>query len=262
MENLKKTHYWLNFQFNDHDSVTTPRQARAVELIKNTQLAIQVAAPVGCSDTTIIIQQENLVSTVHPPSLLSTPFARITSFAHVSIEEVRTIIAGVHSAFHRKLTRLINPLQFLQLGLESRHEYISTFMWVTALDSLLMAGNTSLFAERLTTILGPDTYVLPAIDPGGQPSFRIADIVEDLYEFRSVIAHGKVIPDKFLSTSELVNTSGEIITSYPPKSRYSQMMQESSLFLLTTVLRKIFVNGLIPTFTGMKSWKDRMKKPF
>jgi hypothetical protein len=260
MKNLQGTHNWLNLRFTDSISANSLRQARAVELIRNTQLGIQIAAPVGCVDTTVIIQHGHLVSTVHPPPLESTPFARIVNFANMPLGDVRAIISGVHSVFRKKLTRLINPLQFFQLGLESRHEYISTFMWATALDALIMAGNPTLFGKRLTALLGEHTYVLPAIDPGGQPCFRVADIVDDLYEFRSVIAHGKVVPDKFLKHSELINTNAERILSYPPGSRYSRIMQESALFLLTTVLRKLFINQLIPIFANVKLWKDRMRR--
>jgi hypothetical protein len=260
-ENLRKVQSWLKIEYFDQDGTQSLKQVRAVELIRNTQLAIQIAAPVGCGDLTVLIQHQNLISTVHVPPMTSTPWGRIIGFDNCTLPSIRRIVRGVHFSFHSKINRLINPLNFFQMGLESTNPYIRTFMWVTALDAVLMARNLEIFVKRLCNFLGENSFVLPAIDPGGQPKYRVKDVAADLYHFRSAIAHGDLIQQEFLELSGLINTTGNEISSYPPQTRYTQVLEECALFLIAGVFRKLFLEDLGRTFRNVKAWRKKLNQP-
>ena len=98
---------------------------------------------------------------------------------------------------------MINPLYFFSLGLESTNPYISTFLWLSGLDSLLMAATRKQFCDRLVNVFGEKAFILPRCDPGGQPNYQVGAMVEDLYTFRSAIAHGQLIPKSLLAQVRL-----------------------------------------------------------
>ena len=158
--------------------------------------------------------------------------------------------------------RLTNPLYLFELGLESTNGYVRTLLWVSALDALLMAGTRGLFVERLSNALGSTTLVLPKVDPGGQPSYRVREFASDLYDLRSDIAHGRTISNKFLVPRPFTNVAGGRIDSYPPNPRYSQILEECALFSLTGVLRRIFLDALVQTFSDTRAWRARLGRPF
>ncbi len=265
MESLNRCPFWVHLGFWDEDVRLSVRQRRAVELVKHTRLAIQIAAPVGCDESTILVsykngQNDKGVSTVHQPSMRSTPWGRICGFDSVSLLVIQQVVRNVHLVFASKLLRLINPLYFLELGLESVNEYIGTFLWVSGLDSILMASNPNTFCERLCNVLGEKTYVLPCA--GDQPGYRVGDIAKDIYDYRSAIAHGQLIPEKFRQISGFKDTNGVEIGYYPPNALYLHVLHECALFLLTGVLRKILTHQLLPTFSNVTSWKQALKHPF
>ena|ERR1700730_16989250 len=65
--------------------------------------------------------------------------------------------------------------------------------------------------RRLVNILGEQTFVLPNVDPGGQPKYRVGEIAEEIYDLRSKIARGSLIPKKFLEQVRLRNVLDEVI---------------------------------------------------
>jgi hypothetical protein len=265
VENLNRESIWLCLKFSDTDSMNSPRTTRALELIRNTQLAIQILAPVGCSNNTMLIRREDsgrIVSTVHTQPLVSTPWGRINAFGDCSLSDIRRVVSGVHGIFHSQILRLVNPLYWLQLGLESKNNHIRTFQWVSGLDSLLMAGNSNAFRERLVNVHGDKTFVLPKVGPDGQPKYSVEEVAEDLYGLRSVTAHGQLIPKKFLEFCEFTNTLGAKIPSYPFPTRYFNILEECALFLFVGVLRKIFMAGLVKTFIDVRSWRQKLRHPF
>jgi hypothetical protein len=235
---------------------------RTIEIVNNTRLAIQSVAPVGCDDSTIIISSQDGVSTVHRPPMKSTPWGRIVGYENCSLSDIRCVVRGVQAAFRSRTLRLINAVYFLELGLQATNDYIGTFLWVSGLEAILMAGNSVKFRDRLVNILGAQTFIFPSISPSGQPKYRVAEIAEDLYEFRSAIARGQLISKKFLAVSGLIDTNGVEISSYPPHCQYWYVLHECALFLLTAVLRKIFLEHRIRSMSDTTFWRARLDHPF
>src|SRR6267142_1428453 len=117
MENLKRIHWWITLNCRADSSGLSKRQQRAVEIVRYTRLAIQLVAPVGCDESTIVVSGPNGVSTVQPPAMPSTPWGRISGSENAaSLAEIRRVVRGVNSIIRFRVPRLINSLNFLELG--------------------------------------------------------------------------------------------------------------------------------------------------
>jgi len=243
-------------------SALSPRQHRAAEIVRFTRLAIQLVAPVGCNESTIVVSGRNGVSTVHPPAMVSTPWGRITGYENVSLDEIRRVVRGVNTILRFRVPLIINSLNFLELGFGAQNPAISTFLWVSGIESLLMAGTVQNFTQRLKNVLGEQTFMLPKVDPGGQPKYRVGDMAEDVYELRSNVAHGSLINKKFLSPTTLKNIQDRDIVAYSPPTQYLHIVRECALFLLARVLHKIFLDDCAKVANDTKAWKAKLKKPW
>lgn len=131
-------------------------------------------------------------------------------------------------------------------------------MFVMGLDMLFMAGETDAFMKRLGGFLGVDSYVFPPDSiMNWQPNTTVRDVLKDLYDFRNIIAHGQEIPEHpYRQKCDLMSTDGDRI-NYDDYYR-AELMLESSLFMLTTTLRRIFTEGLIEEVKNTAKWRSRM----
>ena len=134
-------------------------------------------------------------------------------------------------------------------------------MWVMALDMLFMAEAKIPFVERLTGFLGVDTLVFPPLTCEFQPDLTVGCVATDLFQLRSIIAHGKQIPEgPFLESRELVNTNPKcLVPNEDFTYSYSQVLRASALFLLVHSLRKIMVEDLIDVVGDDKKWRQKLK---
>jgi hypothetical protein len=169
--------------------------------------------------------------------MTSTPWGRIGGYENVSLDEIRKVVRGVSSIFRFPVSRLINPLQFLELGFGQVNPYIGMFLWVSGMDSLLMAGTSKNFKDRLVNVFGETTFVLPKVDYMEQPRYRVGEVAGDIYELRSAIAHGSLIPTRCLEMVGLEDLRGKANTAYG-SVQYLQVMRECALFLLIDYSRK------------------------
>lgn len=262
MENLRRVPFWVSLECRADNTALSRRQQRAVEIVRSTRLAIQLVAPVGCNESTIVISGPHGVSTVHPPPMPSTPWGRVAGYENATLAEIRRVVRGVNSVIRFRVPRLINSLKFLELGFGAENQYISTFLWVSGLDAILMAGTPQNFRQRLANVLGEQTFVLPKVDPGGQPKYRVGEIAEDVYELRSKIAHGSLIPKKFLEQVRVKNVKEKDIEAYAPPTQYLHIVRECALFLLTAVLRKIFLEDCADVATNTNAWRAKLSNPW
>jgi hypothetical protein len=259
---LKKYPWWVTLEFHANNAALSRRQHRAVELVKYARLAIQLVAPVGSSDSAIVvISPGNNTVVFRQPPMTSTPWGRICGYENSSLAETRTVVRGVSSIFRFRVPRLINPLQFLELGFGQDNLYIRIFLWVSGLDSILMAGDSRNFKKRLVNILGNSTFVLPNCFDS-QPRYRVGEIAEELYDLRSKIAHGILIPAKFLKPVDLEDIHGKAISTFSGPVQYLNVMRECALFLLVRLLRKIFLENRVSMVKNIAMWRTRLDHPF
>jgi hypothetical protein len=260
IETLKRKSNWLCCEFSD-DLDPKKRQV-ATDSIKNSQLALQLVAPIGVDYPTVFTVEEGddertrIAGETHP-QMRPTEWARLVGFSATSLEELKAVVKGVCSALASQTTRVVNPLYFFATGMESNHPYVRTFLWVTGLDALLMAGNENEFKTRLVNFLGADSLVFPNIPTFGQPRHRAQEVAGDLYEFRSVIAHGRAIDKRFREHFQLTVPNGEL----PLECMYHEFLRESALFLLTRAMKKVFVENLTETIAKPSAWRDYLQTP-
>lgn len=83
------------------------------------------------------------------------------------------------------------------------------------------------------------------------------DVLADLYGFRNILAHGQEIPlDPYRKPKDLVSIDGHCMnheTYY-----YSELMNESALFMLASALRSIFLEGAIDDVKDEGKWRIKM----
>jgi len=120
------------------------------------------------------------------------------------------VVAGVQRAFTRGGVRLINALNFFELGLDATNPYLQFFLWTTAIDDLLMAITQANFRDRLCDLFGANRFVLPSTE-FGQPKYRVQDVADDIFGLRSAIAHGQEILPKFRVINPFEDDRGKVM---------------------------------------------------
>jgi hypothetical protein len=134
----------------------------------------------------------------------------------------------------------------------------SALMFVMGLDMLFMAGELRAFMERVGGFFGLDTLVFPTDSLlGRQPNTTVGGVLQDVYDLRNVIAHRQPIPKQpYLHRHDLISTSGEVINH--EAYSYAELMLEASLFLLTTALRRIFIEGRYEDVADITKWRAQL----
>jgi hypothetical protein len=121
-----------------------------------------------------------------------------------------------------------------------------------------MAAEIDKFVERVGGFLGLDSRVFPPDSwMNQQPNTMVREVLDDLYDFRNIIAHGQEIPQEpYRSKRNLIDTKGTRIN--PDEYYYAELMLESGLFMLTTALRRIFTEGLFDDVKDPNKWRMKM----
>ncbi len=264
---LSKTGFWFRYDFEDEPFRITEGQRRAIELVQNAVLAYQVARPVGTDEAgSFVILCERThdvlvpVSLNHYRALVTTQWGSYQVLEPVDLKVLPVVVAGVQDAFSKKIVRLQNPLNLLELGEQADNVHIRILLWVTALDALLMAGNPKKFERRLYNLLGAQPFVFPGSASLPQPRYTLCDVAGDLYELRSEIAHGKKIPKKFREEIGFEDVERNLVDGYERSYRRRQILEEAALFLLCSALRTVFTNGLTETVADAARWRDYLEK--
>lgn len=259
IRSLNETQYWFYFQFQDEPTRPTEKQEKALKKISSATLGCIVLTPGGNDGTLILCErwEEDWrpVTFEHHPDFHSTRWGRMVAVDSISLSDLVSVTEGITESIDKNIVRLINPLNFLENGLQTRNIHLRLFLWVTGLDALLMAPNRKAFIERLCNFLGGSTFVFPSLALFGQPKYRVEDVAGDLYDLRSCIAHGRAIPEKYRISFGFTSNQGRLIKSYPTDYQYRQVLVECALFLLCRALRKVFVSNLVQTVGKQKEWR-------
>jgi len=264
IRSLAENRYWFYFSFQDEPTRPTEKQEKAIENISNATLAFLIIAPAGNDGTVILC--ERWEEEWHPVTIErhsefhSTRWGRMVAVDPIPLADLISSVEGINESFNRQIIRLINPLNFLENGLQATNIHLRLLLWTTGLDALLMAPNRKKFVERLCRFLGEDTFVFPPLELFGQPKYRIKDVAADLYDLRSCIAHGKEIPRKYRRTCSFVDVAERSIEGYPSDYQYRQVLVECALFLLCRALRKVFVSNLVQTVGKQKEWRKMLDR--
>lgn len=256
-EDLATTRYWL-CAAKECESTTGSVDEELYAAANHAAMALQIICPTGAKHVFLKFHETSAGwenhSSRQPRELLSTPLGRITHSEHHGFEHFDAVYAGIQRAFREKLVRLQNPILLLEHGQQIGHVYLSSLLFVMALDMLFMAGTISSFQRRLGGFLGLDSLLFPPDSLNRQSRVAVRDVLKDLYDFRNIIAHGHEIPKQ--PYREEYDLTG---TGQGHDFCYADLMRESGLFMLTTALRKVFTEGLYEDVADLERWRRKMK---
>jgi hypothetical protein len=263
-DQFSRTSYWLVVSKNVEDARLPTSDDALYEKARQAMYALQIIHPSGGLNTFLKFLKmpdgfDNLGS-LHPTKLGSTWIGRMTLLEDQDLQlDYDKVFRGIARAFDERLVRLQNPILLLEHGLQQNHVYLSTLMWVMGLDMLFMAGSKNVFVDRVAGFLGKKTLIFPNIPVlGRQPGLTVGEVLEDLYDLRNVIAHGKEILNPFRAQSNLLDTNRERINV--DDYSYAAILWESSLFLLVRALRTIMVRGLVDVVKDEAQWKQLLRR--
>jgi len=260
-EELQETRYWL-CATRDVESANTESD-ELYDAARQAMYALQIIFPSGCKNVYLKFHKrrdgyDNLGS-CHPTNMKTSLLGRIISAEDLTLaRDFDAVYAGVRSAFGEGIVRIQNPILLLEHAMQTGNVPLCALMCVMGLDMLFMGGQKIPFVERIGGFLGLESYVFPLIqDLDEQPSVCVKDVLADLYELRNKLAHGLEIPEQpYRQRYDLVSIRGNVINAGPYS--YIDLMFESGLFLLTTALRKIFVERLFGDVREKDKWKTKM----
>ena len=138
---------------------------------------------------------------------------------------------------------------------------LATLMFAMALDVLFMAGEAVPFVSRIGGCLGRDSFIFAPhpVGYGGtqQPGVRVLDVLDRIYLFRNIIAHGGEIPKvPYREPYTLKDREGLAIVW--DELSYLELVLESILSILTTALRRVFTEEWVDDVANKNSWKAKM----
>lgn len=257
---LTEQKWWFCFEFQDEPVRPTDVQNHAIQRLFDASLAFFLASPSDNEGTTILCQdlegKWRPVTLLHDPDFHSTKWARMFAIQAIPLATLQKSLEGITKAAGGSIIRLMNPMQFLEHGLQSRNLHLRIFLWTTGLDALLMSPNRAKFVGRIGSFLGTDSFVFPVLPSFGLPKYRVGEVASDLYDLRSCIAHGKEIPDKFRQSSGFVDINGHLIDGYEKDFQYRQVLEECALFLLCRALTKVYECGLVEKVANASQWRQ------
>jgi hypothetical protein len=262
LADLVNTRYWL-CATKQYQSVLGDVSDELYDAAHHASIALQIICPTGAKHTFLKFQQtqtgwENIGS-CHPRELCSTLLGRITRPEDLILaQDFDAIFSGVRRTFTQEVVRLQNPIRLLEHGMQMDNVYLSTLMFVMALDMLFMAGRIAPFIGRTAGFLGLQSLIFP---PDSlmkyQPRITVGDVLKDVYSLRNIIAHGQEVPKHpYRQKYDLISTDGDRINEQD--YYYAELMRESGLFMLTSVLRKVFCNGLFDDIADHKKWRSKL----
>ena len=159
IESLKKTKFWITYCFDGKPMRTLQAEERAMEIVNNAAVALQIVAPVGGHWIMLVGRNDSkgrfLSDAIsRPPEIISTQWARTFGFPGVHEADFQKTVEQVQYSFDRKIVPLQNAVQLLEHSMQSTNLHLRLLFRAIALDVLLMAGSTKIFCARLSIGVG------------------------------------------------------------------------------------------------------------
>lgn len=263
LEDLKQLRNWhlaIAYDWN----ANIPSDGRSPEnRLQDTRLALQVVAPVGSFISVCIREQDDSenprLMTTRLEQFTGTTWSRRWGFNDLPALAVENIVNGVIQLLSSKNPRTSNPIRLFEQGLISHNPYIRIFLWVTAIDSILMAVKKEKFVQRLCSFFGPAASVFtPSNDSLNWSRFLIEDLAEDLFVLRSEVAHGRVIGQVFWKERADLRPFWPWLPQLDGP-RYLHLLEEAALSLVSRIFQRIILEKLAVDFADARAWRDYLR---
>ena len=245
--------YWICYPFeNNHPSDNVRyrrRQDAAFKLMLHVMYSVQILAPIGAANLLLLYERTRdgliLDSTQRRQAFIATVWARLCEVPASFQDEIPVVLSRLREAFQKPTLRLQIPVWLLEQGLSAPDRHIRILLWATGLDGITRSGGIAAFSERLCQLLGAGTLIFPPSETNRRPKYRVADVVEDLYQLRNQMAHGLPFDERFRKTRGFLAADDQPISDEFANYRYDHVLEECAAFLLCNALREIFLRDRV-----------------
>jgi hypothetical protein len=238
------------------------------EDIRTAMLGFQLWAPIGWDGLILDCWRTEegslTVERVHRPEEYATPlWGRMLDLRKLDPAQLGLLVEGTLAAVESGCVPIVNPFRFLEIGLQTavNHRRAGAVLWMMGLDGLLAAERQVVFSSRLQKLLGKDTRVFPEDRAGRRPTYTVAELAANMFEFRSLIAHGKEILQKYREPIAFQFEPGELDYRAVEKWSSGTLMIESVVFALIAALRTVITDSLMERIRLQRTWKRWLDTP-
>lgn len=231
---------------------------RMAGMLRTGMLGLQLWAPKGWDGLIIASEASRRIQNVFiQEAFPDSRWGRMMDAEKLDPTVLARVVEGALQAFESGSVPVINPFQFLEIGLQTafNHRRAGALLWITGLDGLLAAEKRDVFVARLTGLLGTEAAVFPPDWVGREPVYTVGQVAGRIFEWRGLIAHGKKILDKFRERIPFEFKPNEL--QYLPIEDWTEetLLHESALFCLIAALRKVIEEGLTTLVQDKRAWE-------
>jgi hypothetical protein len=238
------------------------------EDLRTAMLGFQLWAPIGWDglilDCCRTEEGPLTVECVHRPEAYATPFwGRMLDLRNLDPARLGQLVEGTLAAVESGCVPIVNPFRFLEIGIQTaiNHRRAGAVLWMMGLDGLLAAERQVVFSNRLQKLLGKHTRIFPEDRFGRRPTYTVAELAANMFEFRSLIAHGEEILQKYREPIAFQFEPGELDYRAVEKWSRGTLMIESVLFALIATLRTVITDDLMERIRNQRAWKRWLDAP-
>jgi hypothetical protein len=238
------------------------------EDLRTAMLGFQLWAPIGWDGLILDCQRTDegslTVECVHRPEEYAAPlWGRRLDLRKLDPAGLGLFVEGTQAAVESGCVPILNPFRFLEIGLQTavNHRRAGAVLWMMGLDGLLAAERQVVFSNRLQKLLGKDTRIFPEDWAGRRPTYTVAELAADMFEFRSLIAHGREILQKYREPIAFQFEPGELDRLAAEKWSRGTLMIESIVFALIAALRTVITDSLMERIRSQRVWRRWLDAP-
>jgi hypothetical protein len=257
-ENALERPHWLAIETECKLHEKDEAVSRMARMLQTAMLGFQLWLPRGWNGLIIASDASRRIETVFfSETYPNSKWGRMMDADKLDPTVLSCVVEGTLQAFESESVPVINPFQFLEIGLQTafNHPRAGALLWITGLDGLLAAEKRDVFTARLTRLLGEDAAVFPQDSMGREPVYTVGQVAGRIFEWRGLIAHGKKILDKFRERIEFEFEPKELEYLRVEDWTEETLLHESALFCLIAALRKVIEEELMSTVKDTRRWE-------
>ena len=255
LETLAEVKYAIVHRFEVPPSDSGQAQQQSADLVNNIAACLRLIRPMRQfaslmagslrADGTIEIQTFS-----HPANLMDVPeLQKSFSLRNKDILELQSVVNEFLRGMKGEFWKFKMSVSFHDSGHFAVSYWKSRYMlWCSAVEAIYTSQNpdhrgSKVAKERIKWFLGAGTSIyMPGDIQSFMPSasYKVGNVVDDLYEVRNCIAHGERIPDRFFKTVSrgYLGEDGNILT----------VLHDGLSFIIRASLLRILRNNLLEHF--------------
>jgi hypothetical protein len=245
--------YWLCHEYdNPHPEELARHKKRretAFKLMVYSTYAVQALVPCGGTGTFLLFRWSNegwiQCGVERRQQMLPTEWGTKCAVPAQFASDAPAMLERVLEAFYKPVLRLQIPLWMMEQGLAAPDQHIRILLCATGLSSLTKASGQAVFKERLCSLLGANTLILPPDCSGRQPGYRVEEVAGHLYQLRNELAHGLPFGAIFHKKTGFLDCSGQPVAEELARHRYDKVLEECAVFLMCRAMREVLLSRLV-----------------